>query len=351
MTNETLTRLKLRDFRCFDALECEFSPSMNVFVGANAQGKTSLLEAVCVLLRLQSPRLASLARAIRHEKKSFVLDGYFGQRHLQFYFSGQRKKLALDSVEQSSALQYLEMARVVWFSNQDLDLVCGAADRRRRFLDFVAAQIDPGYRRQLRSYEKALRSRNYLLKAAHPGWREIAAFDSPLVEAGNSIAAARCALIGKLDPIADEAQRAISDSAEVLKMDYVRGAPEDFATALEASRGEDLRLRQTVVGPHRDDLALALNGHGPEFASEGQQRSIALAMKLAQARLLEGENKSSPILLLDDIFGELDVNRRNALLRHLPSHSQRLVTTTHIDWLDSTQDARILSIAGGKLTG
>src|SRR5207237_3063537 len=104
-----LSRIKVRNFRCFDTLECEFAPDANIFIGLNAQGKTSLLEAVCVLLRLQSPRVSMLARAIRHEQKSFVLDGYFGRSHMQFYFSSQRKKLALDSVEQKSAAQYLEI--------------------------------------------------------------------------------------------------------------------------------------------------------------------------------------------------------------------------------------------------
>jgi len=344
--NPVLSRLKVRHFRCFEALECEFAPSMNLIVGANAQGKTSLLEAACVLLRLQSPRISTLARAIRHEKVGFVLDGFFGPRHLQFYFSKQRKKLALDGVEQKSAAEYLDIARVVWFSNQDIDLVRGPADRRRRYLDFVAIQINPGYRRLLRDYEKALRSRNHLLKSARPSWREIAAFDAPLAGAGIGIAAARSALVEQLRPFADEAMHAISGSADVLSMEYRRGAPEEFAAALEAGRGEDLRLRQTVIGPHRDDLAIMLNGRESEFSSEGQQRSIVLAMKLAQARLLERGHGLQPVLLLDDIFGELDVTRRNALLRHLPPDSQRLITTTHIDWLDSKPDTRLFTIDG-----
>ena len=246
MPPPALTRLKLRDFRCFEALECEFEPSMNVIVGPNAQGKTSLLEAACVLLRLQSPRVATLARAIQHAKIGFVLDGYFAARHLQFYFGRRRKKLALDSVEQKSAHDYLETARAVWFSNQDIELVRGAADKRRKFLDFVAAQTDPGYRRRLRAYEKALRSRNHLLKAPHPKWREISAFDAPLVEAGNEVAAARAGLVEKLRPFAGEAQRAISGAAETLTLEYAPGAKGDFAVALEAARGEDLRLRQTL---------------------------------------------------------------------------------------------------------
>jgi len=344
-----LTRLKLRDFRCFEALECEFSPGMNVIVGPNAQGKTSLLEAACVLLRLQSPRVTTLARAVRHEKKGFVLDGYFGTRHLQFYFSKQRKKLALDSVEQKSAREYLETARAVWFSNQDIELVRGSSDKRRRFLDFVAAQLDSGYRRRLRAYEKALRSRNHLLKMPRPSWREISAFNQPLVDAGNDIAAARASLIEKLLPLAGEAQQAISGSAETLGLEYVRGVPSDFAVALEASREEDLRLRQTSHGPHRDDVGFSLNGIGTEFASEGQQRSVVLALKLAQARLIEHRTGLAPVLLLDDIFGELDVRRRNALLEHLPPGSQKLITTTHIDWLDRRSGGAVFSMSQGTI--
>src|SRR5438874_1550929 len=157
---------------------------MNIFVGPNAQGKTSLLEAVCVLLRLQSPRVTKLAAAIQHERRGFVLDGHFEQLHMQFYFSRERKKLALDSVEQKTAQQYLECARVVYFSNSDIEVVRGAAERRRKFLDFVAAQLDTGYRTHLRAYERAFRARNFLLKREKP-WREIAAFDKPLVEAGD----------------------------------------------------------------------------------------------------------------------------------------------------------------------
>ena len=344
-----LTQLKLRDFRCFEALECGFEPGMNVIVGANAQGKTSLLEAACVLLRLQSPRVATLARAIQHDKKSFVLDGYFGARHLQFYFGKQRKKLALDSVEQKSASGYLETARAVWFSNQDIELVRGPAEKRRRFLDFAAAQTDPAYRPQLRAYEKALRSRNHLLRMPRPAWREIAAFDQPLIEAGSYVASRRAALVEALRPFAEEAQEAISGAAEKLGIEYVPGTPGDFAEALQSARGEDLRLRQTGPGPHRDDMALSLNGSGIEFASEGQQRSVALALKLAQARLMEHRSGAAPVLLLDDIFGELDVRRRNALLDHLPPGSQRLITTTHIDWLERKTGTAVFSIRDGTI--
>lgn len=338
-----LTDIALRHFRCFDTLACEFAPGLNVFVGPNAQGKTSLLEAVCILLRLQSPRVTQLAPAIQHERRGFVVDGHFAGRHLQFYFARERKKMALDSVEQKSAQSYLEIARLVYFSNPDIEIVRGPAGPRRRFLDFVATQIESGYRAQMRAYVRALRSRNLLLKASRPNWREIAAFDQPLLDAGNAVTAARQKVIAALQPHAAAAQQALSFSVEELQLHYLRGAGENFTESLVQQRVEDLRLRQTGVGPHRDDLALILNKRGSEFASEGQQRSIALALKLAQATLLEQHAGAPPLLLIDDIFGELDVARRNALLQNLPVGAQQLVTTTHLDWMERAHTARQVS--------
>lgn len=346
-----LSDLTLRHFRCFSALACELAPGLNVFSGPNAQGKTSILEAACVLLRLQSPRVSALGHAIQHDRRGFALGGHCAGRHLQFYFSRERKKLALDSVAQSSSRDYLEVARLVYFSNPDIELVRGAGEGRRRFLDFAASQLDATYRAHLRSYERALRSRNHLLKAPRPNWRQIDAFEQPLVENGTAVAAARAKLIAALAPHAAAAQRAISGPAEILDLEYLPGSGGgDFARELAASRGEDQRLRQTSVGPHRDDLALFLSDRDSEFASEGQQRSIALALKLAQARLLEARTGTPPLLLLDDIFGELDPARRNALLQSLPAHAQQLVTTTHLGWMEETKAARLFQLSAGELS-
>jgi len=348
-----LTTLKLRDFRCFAALEAEFAPGANVIVGPNAQGKTSLLEAACVLLRLQSPRASTLGPLLRLGAAGFVLDGFYSGNHLQFYYSPRRKKLALDSVEQRTAAEYLHIGRTVWFSNSDIALIRGAADERRRYLDFVAAQLDPGYRRHLRDYETALRSRNRLLKMPGARWREIAAFDEPLLTAGTALTQARGRLITALEPHAAEAQRAIGGAAgETLGMRYEPGCGVEagaFAANLAASREEDVRLRQTTVGPHRDELALSLNGLGSELASEGQQRTAALALRLAQARLIATQREKPPLLLLDDIFGELDPARRNALLAHLPAGAQQIITTTHLDWAQ-TDLGRVFRLENRALT-
>ena len=336
--------LKLRHFRCFEQFETEFGPGMNFIVGPNARGKTSLLEAVCVLLRLQSPRVTQLARVVQHGRRGLVTDGYLGERHMQFYYSPQRKKLALDGVEQTSAREWLELARVVWFGNDDIELVRGAAEKRRRFLDFIGAQRDAAYRSSLRAFQHALRSRNHLLKQSPQRWREISAFDGPLLEHGNRVSTSRRNLVAELQADADAAHFAISGARESLRLHYEPGDAGDFAAALAAGQRDDARLRQTTIGPHRDDLHFFLNGLPADDASEGQQRTLVLSLKLGAARLLGSRHGTPPLLLLDDIFGELDPTRRNALLAALPSGSQRIITTTHLDWMPDESSARILRL-------
>ncbi len=339
-----LGSLKLRHFRCFEQFETEFAPATNFIVGPNAHGKTSLLEAACILLRLQSPRITQLARVVQHGRRGFVTDGYHGARHLQFYFSPERKKLALDSVEQTNAKEWLQIARVVWFGNDDIEIVRGSAEKRRRFLDFVGIQRDIAYRPELRAFEHALRSRNHLLKQPSPRWREIAAFDKPLIEHGSYVSAARRKLLAELQTEADAAHLAISGKRESLRLDYAAGDDGDFAASLAATQREDARLRQTTTGPHRDDVHFFLNELSADDTSEGQQRTLVLALKLGASRLLERHFGAPPLLLLDDIFGELDPARRNALLAALPADAQRIITTTHLDWMPDAGTANILRL-------
>jgi DNA replication and repair protein RecF len=145
-------------------------------------------------------------------------------------------------------------------------------------------------------------------------------------------------MIAQLNPFAAEAQAAISGKNESLTLDYIPASGPDLHQSIIDARERERRTRQSVVGPHRDDISLRIDGKpAADFASEGQQRTIALALKLAQGRLLETAGKSTPVYLLDDIFGELDPVRRNALITHMPANAQKWITTTHLDWLKSTQ--------------
>jgi len=328
-----LSELHLRGFRCFEQARLDLGPGATCLVGPNARGKTSLLEAACVLLRLQSPRASSLAQAIRFGGESFLVEGKWAGAQCRYLYSKTRRQLHLDAVEQKRANEYLALARVVWFGNDDLDLIRGGSDGRRRFLDFAIAQVRPAHRARLRTYEKALRSRNLLLKNGAPR-REIAAFDEGLVVAGEAVRTARRNFIEQLTPFARQFNEAIGGEGPVLERRYRDGSGEgDCATRLRVSQAEEERLRQTVVGPHRDDLEILFASRAAlNFASEGQQRTAALALRLGEAKILGADQAGPPLFLIDDIFGELDVARRNRLLALLPPGGQQLITTTHLDW-------------------
>ena len=327
-----LKDLHLRSFRCFDSLALELGPRFNFFIGSNGEGKTSILEAVCVLLRLQSQRSPNLAPAIQVGANQFTLTGNYDGHFLEFRYARLHRRLQFDGVEQRTATEYLRVARVVPFSNTDIEIVRGGSEARRRYLDFVGLQIDARYRPILRAYEKALRSRNALLKATHPRPRELAAYDKPLLEHGSALGQIRAKLIVRLAPLITAAYLQISDGKEKADVYFAPGNETDFETQLARSLAQEQRLRQTVVGPHRDDLDLFVDGMPAQsYASEGQQRAFALALKIAQARIFTEEG-GAPVLLIDDIFGELDPARRNALLASLPAASQKLVTATNRQW-------------------
>jgi len=340
-----LADLQLRNFRCFESLGGELSPGFNFFVGQNGQGKTSILEAACVLLRLQSQRSATLLPIIRFGEKSFAVSGRHESHLLEFRYTPLRRKISFDQVEQRTPDEYLRIARVVSFANTDIELVRGGSDARRRYLDFLATQIDPLYRPTLRAYERALRSRNVLLKSPHPRPRELAAYDPPLLDYGAKLSAMRARLVERLAPLASAAHREISGTDERLQLEFLPGNSDDFARDLVESRPQELRLRQTVVGPHRDDIQILVESRAAnQYASEGQQRTVALALKIAQARIFSIEETTPPLLLIDDIFGELDPARRNALLRHLPAEAQKLVTATSMQWREEAGDGPIFQL-------
>ena len=340
-----LADLQLRNFRCFESLRVELSPGFNFFVGQNGQGKTSILEAACVLLRLQSQRSATLLPIILFGEKFFAVSGRHESHLLEFRYTPLRRKISFDQVEQRTPEEYLRIARVVSFANTDIELVRGGSDARRRYLDFLATQIDPLYRPTLRAYERALRSRNALLKSPHPRPRELAAYDPPLLDYGAKLSVLRARLVERLAPLASAAHGEISGTDERLQLEFLPGNSDDFARDLVESRPQELRLRQTVVGPHRDDIQILVETRAAnQYASEGQQRTVVLALKIAQSRIFSIEETTPPLLLIDDIFGELDPARRNALLRHLPAEAQKLVTATSMQWREEGGDGPIFEL-------
>ena len=328
------------DFRCFASLDLEVPAEGAILTGDNAQGKTSILEALCVLVRLHSPRTHRLATVARVGSKGFGIAGDPWGSERQVRYSREGMVLKVDEETRASQTRYLEDGGlVVWMGNEDLELVRGPGEGRRRYLDFLGAQIDPTYRRSWSRYRRALRAKNLLLKESRPRDGEILSYEEILVEHGSVLMEARARLIEELAPLAAEAQRTVSGKDEPLTLNYLPASGPDLRESMLQARERETRLRQAVVGPHRDELDLRIHGMpAADFASEGQQRTLALALKLAQGKLLERRGGKLPIDLMDDIFGELDPSRRNALMNHLPAVAQKWITTTHLGWLKETPE-------------
>lgn len=289
-----------------------------------------------MLVRLHSPRARKLTAMRRIGAERFGMAGNpWGQERRVKSLADGSLELTVDDAPRASRAAYLEDGGlIVWIGNEDLELIRGPAEARRRYLDFTGMQIDPGYRRAWSRYNRALRSKNALLKEAAPRLLEIASYEEILIESGTVLMDIRRQLAADLAIPAAHAQAAISGKNESLVLKYIPSAGEDLRAAITCARERELRQRQSVTGPHRDDLALEIQGlSAGNFASEGQQRTLALALKLAQGELLAAAGRTQPVYLVDDIFGELDPHRRNALMRHLPANAQKWITTTDLGWL------------------
>ena len=295
----------------------------------------SILEAICVQVRLQSPRAKTMRPLVRFESAGLGIAGDCWERDLAVRFSRGSASLQIDGEELPTQNTFLSQSGlIVWMGNEDVDLIRGSGGGRRRYLDFICSQLDLGYRRALSRYRRALKSRNLLLKDRDPRTAVLNAYAEILIEHGDYICATRGRVVQLLEPLANAAQKGVSGMDEQLTVAYISGSDGGMREALTTTAESERRQRQTLAGPHRDDLKLAINGMpAADFASEGQQRTIALALKLAQGEALKAEAGKTPVYLLDDIFGELDPARRNALMDYLPAGAQKFITTTTVDWM------------------
>lgn len=334
-----LTSLRLLDFRCFTSLDVEVSSSGALLLGDNAQGKTSVLEAICMLVRVHSPRSHRMAVLARQGVRNFGIAGNPWSQQRQVRWGQEGFSFKLDGQPVSGKSAYLENGGlIVWMGNEDLDLIRGPGEGRRRYLDFIGTQIDPAYRRALSRYGRALRSKNLLLKDGRSRDAEIRSYEEIMIEHGTWLHESRQRIIEALSPLVAAAHASIGGLAETVSLHHMPASGPDMREAMIQARAREERLRQSVVGPHRDDLSLRIHGlPAADFASEGQQRTLALALKLAQGRLIEATTQRLPMYLIDDIFGELDPLRRNALMASLPENSQKWITTTHLGWLRETE--------------
>jgi DNA replication and repair protein RecF len=336
-----VARLRLRDFRNYVRLDAEFPPGFHLILGGNAQGKTNLLEAIYLLATLRSFRGVGGAQMVRQGAKGYFIGAgvvSHGQHEIQLYWSVPERRVGLDGRTVRRIGDYLGTLRAVVFCADDLQLVKGTARVRRRFLDLLLSQTQPGYLGLLQRYARALRSRNALLRQPTLDEATCEGFTRELVAAGTAIIRARTALLPRVVPFVEASHRHIASSgSESLQLTYQPQVRGDFAVELAESRRRERAQRLTLVGPHRDDLEVSIDDRpASRFGSEGQKRTVALALKMAQAEFLRDAHGHPPVLLIDDVMGELDLKRRSGWVPLLDtvaqSRGQVFMTCTEENW-------------------
>ena len=313
-----VSHLRLRDFRNYTRADAEFAPGFHLLVGDNAQGKTNVLEAIYLLATLRSFRGAAGQQMVRHGQKGYFV-GARVQSHvsneIKMYWSSRERQLSLNSQPVTRLMEYLGTLRTVVFCTEDLQIVKGSGRNRRRFLDLLLSQTYAAYLSTLQRYVRALRSRNALLKRPIRDAGALEGFTAEVVKAGTEIVRLRRELVPRFSPLVAAAYQKIAPGSEEFRLEYLPSVEGDFNVALAQSRERERSARVTLIGPHRDDLRLLINDRmASEFGSEGQKRTTAIALKMAQAEYVTNVHGFAPVLLIDDVMGELDVHRRSGLI-------------------------------------
>ncbi|MEL6495156.1 MAG: DNA replication/repair protein RecF [Cyanobacteria bacterium J06623_7] len=377
-----LKSLHLRSFRNYIDRQVEFTAQKTILVGNNAQGKSNLLEAVELLASLKSHRTSRdrelvLDSATAGQIQATVERAY-GTSELSMVFRKQgRRTVAVNRENMRRQLDFLGVLNAVQFSSLDLDLVRGAPESRRSWIDSLLIQLEPVYSSILQQYNQVLKQRNALLKKIRLVRQEtgdnspflneyepqLKLWDEQLAAAGSRVARRRARVITRLAPIAESWHKCISGETEHLAINYqpnVEWQKDDPATVQQAflAKIQDRRLAEqyqgkTVVGTHRDEIEFAIDCTPARYyGSQGQQRTLVLALKLAELKLIEEVIGEPPLLLLDDVLAELDPNRQKQLLEVIGDRFQTIITTTHIDTFDRdwTKDSQILAVEAGEIS-
>ncbi|WP_310486886.1 DNA replication/repair protein RecF [Chamaesiphon sp. VAR_69_metabat_338] len=365
-----LNRLHLRHFRNYREQEVIFSAPKTILLGDNAQGKSNLLEAVELLSTLKSHRVTRDRDLVLTGETESKITAQLTRRHgsidLNLLLRDKGRRTATVNHEiLKRQLDFLGILNAVEFSALDLDLVRGNPEMRRHWIDSLLFQIEPVYAHILHEYQRILKQRNSLLKQAEhrnldPA--ELASWNHQLIVAGTKVIRRRMRIIDRLAPIARAWHTKISKQTEALTITYAPNiiTTDNTAEATYQAFTERLELRQvaeqslgmTLVGPHRDEIELTINDTPAKaYGSQGQQRTLVLALKLAELELIEQIVGEPPLLLLDDVLAELDLTRQNQLLSVIEDRFQTLITTTHLGafdakWLESSQ---ILQVRSGEI--
>ena len=348
-----IKQVQLNNFRNYHSLSLSFTPGVHIFWGSNAQGKTNLLEAIFIAVLGKSFRANHDDELIRWDANEGSICVNFANKiadySLQFSFKRENNRENILNGKQVKKKEIIGILNAVFFSPEDLGLIKGNPSQRRRFIDFEISQTDSAYYNALVQYNRAIYQRNHLLKRVNEGQEKrstIDLWDRQLIELADKIVFERRSTITQLMVIAAKIHNKMTNGTETLSARYfVFGALEQeeekeyknwYSEILRSSREKDIRRGTTEFGPHRDDIIFEINSfNGKTFASQGQQRTTVLSLKLAEIELMLRNSGEYPILLLDDVMSELDEKRRFKLIEEIDGKVQTFITgTERLNMLD-----------------
>ncbi|WP_047983436.1 DNA replication/repair protein RecF [Ornithinibacillus californiensis] len=367
-----IEELKLTNYRNYQDLEMTFANKVNVIIGENAQGKTNLMEAIYLLAFTKSHRTSKEKELIRWDEDYAKIEGRVKKRNqsipLEIVISAKGKKAKLNHLEQRKLSDYIGNLNVVMFAPEDLTLVKGPPQIRRRFIDMELGQIQPRYIYHLGQFQKVLKQRNHLLKQMQKNRNMdrvmLGVLTEQLIEHASTILERRFAFLDLLRKWANPIHHGISHELEELEIVYspsVEVLESATKEKIESSYQEkfnqiiekEIERGTTLSGPHRDDIIFYVNGKNVQtYGSQGQQRTTALSLKLAEIDLIYSEVGEYPILLLDDVLSELDDFRQSHLLNTIQGKVQTFVSTTSVDGIhhETLEKADIFKVHNGKVT-
>lgn len=352
--------LELSEFRNYGTLRMDFSPGVNILYGDNAQGKTNILEAICVCATTKSQKgskdreMIQLGQEEAHIRMCLSRDGI--DRRVDMHIRKSKSKAAaIDGVSIKKSAELYGLLHVISFSPEDLGIIKNGPADRRRMIDMELCQLDKIYLYHLTKYNKILEQRNNLLKQISLDHRladTLSVWDEQLTDYGIQVIQARKKFVEELNLLVEPIHRKLSGGKETLEIHYEPNVePEKFIDTLKANRERELFLKSTCYGPHRDDISFYLQEEDiRKYGSQGQQRTSALSLKLAEIELVKKTISDDPVLLLDDVLSELDRNRQNQLLDSI-KEIQTVITCTGLEEFvrERIHSDRIYHVVGGSI--
>ncbi|MDR3600172.1 MAG: DNA replication/repair protein RecF [Desulfosporosinus sp.] len=342
-----INNFRLQNFRNYQDETIQFMPGINILVGNNGQGKTNVLEGVYYLLTGKSYRVQREQELLRWEQSEFHLYGNFLLAHhkvfLESHYRDKKKMVKVNQVPCQRLSDFVGTINVIFFSPDDLAMIKGGPSERRKFIDLHIAQMRPGHVSILNAYNKVVQQKSALLKSyveKSLKYSQLQLWNAQIIELGEKIIRNRADLTLRLQDAADSIYANLSSQKEKIQIMYialgkknVSEAISEFPQLLNDKLQQEIERQMVLIGPHRDDVQILLNDKPARlYASQGQQRSLVLSLKLAELELIRQEKGEYPLLLLDDVLSELDSFRRDYLIKFIESSNiQTLITMTNAE--------------------